>query len=244
MGAVAKRAALRKPKAGAKGAARTAKPRAAAKKSVRPPEKPKKTAVELIKWSQVEDTLFDLCVKTIKMFAKAHAEEVFYALFIDFAADWTRIRLHLNTPALLRQRAEEYVRSNPELYARRSVEAVANDIRWEPGDFGYFDVNNSRGWRQNWTPFAERLTKAAAKQDAMTYALGDFVELRFLLTVSRVLLRLEAEGALEPLARTRNFRVCCMRPEERPEDAWRRLSLLRRQMAEEKPPSGGSAGRR
>lgn len=218
--------------------AKPARKPAAAKKAA-----PIKKPAGGLNWANIEKTLFALCAKTIQTFAKKHADEIFYALFLDFAADWTQIRMHLSTPAILRQRAEEYIRSNPEHYARRSVEAVANDIRWEPGDFGYFDINNTRGWKMKWTPIADKLHKAANKQDAGTYASGDFVELQYLLTVTRVLLRLESEGALGPLKRTRNFRICCMRPEERPDDAWRRMTLVRRQMLDARP-SAGSAARR
>jgi hypothetical protein len=201
----------------------------------KPPARPfaTKPARSPVNWREVEDVLVRLCTRAITAFAKAHADEVVYALFIDFAADWTQIRLHLNSPAGLRRRAEEYIASNPELYARRSVEAVAADLRWEPGDFAHFEINNTRGWKQVWSPYAKKLAAAAARQDAAAYASGDFVELKFLLTVSRALLRLAGEGALEPLKRTRNFRVCCMRPEERPEDAWRRLDLVHAQMQAE-----------
>jgi len=189
-------------------------------------------------WKQLEETLYKLSEKTIAAFAKAHPKDIYYAIFFDFAADWTQVRIHMSTQFHLRRRAEQYMRSNPEHYARRSVESVANDIRWEPGDFGYFEINNTPAWKRVWTKYAKLLKTAAAKQDAETYASGEFVELKFLLTVSRVLLRLEREGGLRIVPKTRGFRVCCMRPEERPEDAWRRMELLRQQL------NAGSAARR
>jgi len=207
------------------------------KTATRPVKKPAARKRSPVNWRALEDVLVRLCSRAILAFGKAHANEPVYALFIDFAADWTQIRLHLNTPAGLRRRAEEYIASNPELYARRSVEAVAAEIRWEPGDFAYFDINNTRGWKQAWSPYAKKLAAAAARQDAAAYASGEFVELSFLLTVSRALLRLGREGALDALQRTRNFRVCCMRPEERPEDAWRRLDLVHAQMQAEAAPN-------
>lgn len=203
------------------------KKKTVARKSATKPKRP------AINWPAIEGVLIRLCGRAIAKFVSAHPEETVYALFIDFAADWTQIRLHLNSPAGLRRRADEYIANNPELYARRSVEAVANDIRWEPGDFAFFDINNTRGWKQVWSPYSKKLAAAAANQDAAAYASGDFVELNFLLRVSRALLRLGAEGWLEPLKRTRNFRVCCMRPEERPEDAWRRLDLVHAQLLQE-----------
>src|SRR5262245_10345280 len=189
---------------------------------------PKRPAPRLA-WKQLEETLFSLSEKTIAAFAKSHPKDTYYALFFDFAADWTQVRIHMSTPFHLRRRAEQYMRSNPEHYARRSVESVANEIRWEPGDFGYFEINNTPAWKRGWAKYAKLLKTAAAKQDAETYASGEFVELKFLLTVSRVLLRLEREGSLRTIPKTRGFRVCCMRPEERPEDAWRRMELLRQQ---------------
>lgn len=189
-------------------------------------------------WKQLEETLFKLSEKTISAFAKSHPKDIYYALFFDFAADWTQVRIHMNTPFHLRRRAEQYMRSNPELYARRLVESVANEIRWEPGDFGYFEINNTPAWKRGWSKYAKLLKAAAAKQDAETYASGEFVELKFLLTVSRVLLRLDRDGGLRTVPKTRGFRVCCMRPEERPEDAWRRMELLRQQL------NAGSAARR
>src|SRR5262245_25390466 len=78
-------------------------------------------------WKQLEETLFKLSEKTIAAFAKSHPKDIYYALFFDFAADWTQVRIHLNTPFHLRRRAEQYMRSNPEHYARRSVESVANE---------------------------------------------------------------------------------------------------------------------
>jgi hypothetical protein len=94
-------------------------------------------------WKQLEETLYKLCEKTIVAFARAHPKDIYYAIFLDFAADWTQVRIHMSTPFHLRRRAEQYIRSNPEHYARRSVESVANEIRWEPGDFGYFEINNT-----------------------------------------------------------------------------------------------------
>jgi len=180
-------------------------------------------------WKPLEESLFKLCERTVTEHYKNYPKDVYYALFIDFADDWTHLRLHLSTPFHLRRRAEQYIHANPEHYARRSVESVANDIRWEPGDFGYFEINNTPTWKRNWTKFAKLLKAAAAKQDAETYASGEFVELKFLLTVTRVLIRLEREG-LQSIPKTRGFRVCCMRPEERAEDAWRRMELVRQQL--------------
>jgi hypothetical protein len=196
-----------------------AKPKPAVKKG--PPEK--------LDWVEIETSLHALVVKTIGDFAKKHSNEVFYALYFDFPERWSGIRIHLNTPELLRKRSEEYIRSNPELYARRTAEAVANDIRWEPGDFGYFEINGTKVWAKKWAKYSEQLEAAAAAQDVSVYATGEFVELKFLLTASRVLLRLESDESLNCLPRTRNFRTCCMTHEERPEDAWKRMHLLRLQ---------------
>ncbi len=197
----------------------TTKPKAAAKKA-----QPTK-----LDWVEIETALHALAVKIIENFAEEHPKEFFYALYFDFPEHWSGIRIHLNTPELLRKRAEEYIRSNPELYSRRTPEAVANDIRWEPGDFGYFDISGTKAWAKKWSKHAEALEAAAAAQDVSVYATGEFVELKFLLTASRVLLRLEADGSLNCLQRTRNFRTCCMTHEERPEDAWKRMHLLRLQ---------------
>src|SRR5262245_23899997 len=142
-------------------------------------------------WKQLEENLYKLSDKTITAFVKAHPKDTYYAIFFDFAADWTQVRIHMSTPFHLRRRAEQYMRANPEHYGRRSVESVANEIRWEPGDFGYFEINNTPVWTRGWSKFAKLLKAAAAKQNAETYASGEFVELRFLLTVSRVLLQLE-----------------------------------------------------
>lgn len=198
---------------------RTPKPKKPARKG--PPKK--------LDWIEIESSLHALVVTTIADFAKKHPNEIFYALYFDFPERWSGIRIHLNTPELLRKRAEEYIRSNPELYARRTAEAVANDIRWEPGDFGYFEINGTKAWARKWSKYAEQLETAAAAQDVSVYGTGEFVELKFLLTASRVLLRLESDGSLNCLPRTRNFRTCCMTHEERPEDAWKRMHLLRLQ---------------
>jgi hypothetical protein len=208
--------------------------RVAKKSVVKKKKKPKQILPAMdvaprLGWKPLEEALRKLCERTVTEHAKKHPKDVYYALFIDFAADWTQLRLHLNTPFHLRRRAEQYIHANPELYARRSVESVANDIRWEPGDFGYFEINNTPTWKRNWSKFAKLLKAAAAKQDAETYASGEFVELKFLLTVTRVLLQLERDG-LHSVPKTRGFRVCCMRPEERAEDAWRRMELVRQQL--------------
>jgi hypothetical protein len=211
----------------------TTKTKTSAKKG--PPKK--------LDWIEIESSLHSLVVKTIAAFGKKHSTEIFYALYFDFPNRWSGIRIHLNTPEQLRKRAEEYTRSNPEHYARRAPEAIANEIRWQPGDFGYFDINGTKAWAKAWSKYAEQLEAAAAAQDVSVYATGEFVELKFLLTASRVLLRLETDGSLDCLPRTRNFRTCCMTHEERPEDAWKRMHLLRLQLAAT-PAAMAMAGRR
>lgn len=111
------------------------------KPSKKPATAPKSKKLD---WIEIESALHALAAKAIEDFAKQHTDEIFYALYFDFPERWSGIRIHLNTPQLLRNRAEEYIASNPEHYSRRPPEAVANDIRWEPGDFGYFDVNASK----------------------------------------------------------------------------------------------------
>lgn len=208
----------------------------------KPSGKTLKTKLTL-NWVEIEESLHAQAAQCIADFAKKHADETFYALYFDFPKRWSGIRIHLNTPAWLFRRAEEYIGSNPEHYSRRTPESVANDIRWEPGDFGYFDINGTKAWAKKWAKYAEQLEAAAAAQEAAVYATGDFVELKFLLLASRVLLRMEIDGSLDCLPRTRNFRTCCMTHEERPDDAWKRMRLLRLQLAAT-PAALALAGRR
>lgn len=183
-----------------------------------------------VKWDAVAESLRALLLKLLKEFAKKHPGELFSALFIDFPQQWARIRVHLTTPEALRRRAAEYMSINPELYARRSIESVMSDIRWEPGDFGYFEINATRAWTNTWTPIAEAIEKAAAKQSPEVYQTGQFIELEFLLLVTRTLIALDTDGSLAFLPKTRGFRVCCLRAEERADDAWKRMAMLRKAM--------------
>ena len=49
----------------------------------------------------------------------------------------------------------------------RNAEAVANDIRWQPGDFGYFDINGTKSWAKKWAKYSGQLEAAAAAQQAL-----------------------------------------------------------------------------
>jgi len=169
-------------------------------------------------WKKIEPRLRDASAEAIRAFARDHAAEAFYGFCFDCNAEYGEVNLSLNTEDDLWAYAARVYPS----YSQREVEG---ELRWNSGDWKYPGFNSD-------PPYAEAWNAAWAEtQDAIHAAYLDdeseVVPERFLESVCRVLIAMEKDGGLEPIARAKGFKALVSDHDEAIADAWARLLRVR-----------------
>jgi Domain of unknown function (DUF4303) len=184
-------------------------------------------------WENVEAVLLSLAKDDVIAFSKQHRGERFCAFFMDCNSTYGDVLLHMNTPSLLRQRAEEYKTKYAELYPLESIESLEDKLRFSPGDAGYRILNLSEKWHDEawwnkWNPISELVSNSTLQQDPSVYDNGTSIETAFMRTCCRVLLALEREGLFLEFTRTPDFEAFCTDYDEPINQARARLEEVRK----------------
>ncbi|MDX2270783.1 MAG: DUF4303 domain-containing protein [Cyanobacteriota bacterium] len=183
----------------------------------------------MIDWRPIQATLFALVWDDIEAFAPQHRSEEFYGLFLDCDSNYGEVNLCLNTPALLRHRAETYkndlqsIRGSavpPDLYARETVAEIEEKLRWSPGDWGYRNINRWNEWRKGWNPIRTKIEDARNEDESVCE--------QFMVMACRVLVQIEESSVLNHLARTPDFATMCADHDETDDASRDRLSSARK----------------
>jgi hypothetical protein len=151
--------------------------------------------------------------------ATQHPDEEFYGVFFDCDVVYTGVLAHLNTNALLRQTAMECQsrkrRPAGPLYPGLSTEQVMEELRWDGGSWGHFEVFHGPNFKEIAEAYDRLQDESALKENFMRMA-------------CRAVVRMERSGVFDCLRRTSNFRVLCVYVRETVEDGDRRLNRVRR----------------
>jgi hypothetical protein len=166
-----------------------------------------------INWPKMEDTVVASAITCLRDFGQQHRDEVFYGFFLDCDAYYFQILGHLNTEDLLRKQATEYHRKHGrDLYQGWSTERLIEHLRWDGGDWGYFEVFEpcrcDGGYKRQIESMTDQFTNEGKGNDSTVYD-------RFLEMACRVAVRLEREAGFAALRRTSDFRVVCVDHDEK-----------------------------
>jgi tetratricopeptide (TPR) repeat protein len=172
-----------------------------------------------IDWERLERALFERTVAELSAFAAAHPGERCYGFAYDCNADCGEVLPCLNTEVALQAAVAGAFGRSP--WEGMTAAEIAERLRWNPGDWAHQPIGDPRAWAEAWEPFRSRLEESQLAED------GSATSERLLEAATRVVMRLEKEGAFEPLARTDAFATLVIDHDESAEDAWSRTRWLR-----------------
>lgn len=186
-------------------------------------------ATEAFCWKTLRSMMTGYGEHTLREFAAAHPDEVFYCLCVYFDSTYGDFFLYLNDPPQARKTATRLKETYPSLYGHKTVEEVEASVKWNCGDFRYSFYNDDRDrlWNAIWRPIGrtyERLNSELFDGDQRAaLRWGE----RFAETTCLVALDLERSEALAGLKRTPDFRVICVDHDETMAESDVRLDRVR-----------------
>ncbi|MCL4203330.1 MAG: DUF4303 domain-containing protein [Pirellulaceae bacterium] len=176
-----------------------------------------------IVWDAVEETLVELASRYISLFAETNRDRSFYGFAFDCNADYGEVFICANSPQGLRDRAIECKGEWPDLYGSQTLDEIANDLRWSLGDWE-FNAFTTESFSDSWQPVANVLSKAI---DWRADGASERHREAFLNCICRAMLRLEANGALDALSQTNDFKTFVSDHDESADDSWSRYDAIR-----------------
>lgn len=208
-----------------------------------------------IDWNELEDCLFNITVEQIKRFTSTHQDETFYGFALDCNSEYGNVLLCLNTPESLRQRSIEYAdnstqpswcdkfdRDFEEILREKIIdepekttpEEEAKKLRWSLGDWKYQGFSwDSEDFESGWDSFEQAVLDQCTEEqendeeDEETFMTP--VQEKFMLSMCRVLIRLEGCKVFNTLKLTDDFKVYVADHDEWEKESWSRLESVQNQ---------------
>ncbi len=208
-----------------------------------------------IDWNELENCLFNITVDAINQFASSHQDETFYGFAFDCNSEYGNVLLCFNTPESLRQRSIEYAdnstqpswfdqvnRDIEEKLGKKifdepeqtTPEEEAKELRWSLGDWKYQDFSwDSEILESGWDSFEQAVLDQCSEEqendeeDEETFMTP--VQEKFMLSMCRVLIRLEGSKVFNTLKLTADFKVYVADHDEWEKESWSRLESVRNQ---------------
>lgn len=175
-----------------------------------------------IVWSHVENTIVATAISCFKEFAAQHRDEEFYGFSLDCHATCFENLGHFNTEALLRETALDYQTRHAELYTGWTVKQIEENLRWEAGDWSYFEVFNPCDFDEEYNQLVLNAIRHFHPIPCDEMAEPSVYD-KFLEMSCRVAIRLETENVFKDFNTTPQFRVLCADHDESIEDGERRF---------------------
>lgn len=183
-------------------------------------------------WEALADYLFSITKKEIVRFAEEHSDEQFYGFFFDCNSAYGEIFLCLNTEQDHAVQLEKYVVKWPDQYADPNSTA-RTELRWNPGDWLYQGFESDafdKAWASKESEVVDLF--ASSEDDEAWHEVAEL----FMAMVGSVAIRLEDQGAFEPLGRASDFQVMWADHDELWEESLLRMSDVRKMYDEEERP--------
>jgi hypothetical protein len=152
-------------------------------------------------WQNVEDELYATWVADVRRFAAEHSDECYCSFGAVVEPSVGRVDLCLNTPESAK---ESFAQAYP--YEYRPTPEEADEIKWNPGEWLYYNFNGSS--EERWERFEEFMGEendlAAGGEDKQRQ-----ISSRFFSLCHKVLVRSAKDGVYDCLSRTADFQLIC-----------------------------------
>ena len=183
------------------------------------------------KLDEIEDILFELSLKIIKLFAEEHHGENFYAFGFDVNTDYGEVLLCFNTEESFQKTAKNYIEKWN--YSEDDLES----LRMSFGDWEYHGINLD--YSHEWYPWVQKRKEienyiSALFDNDNTSSADDIAIIEsekfseaFLETIIKVLIRLEKNNIFDELNMDENFMTLIVNHDEDEEKSINRIEKIR-----------------